>query len=220
MKIVAISDMHGILPDIPSCDLLLIAGDICPVMNHEVFFQAEWLDTTFRRWLEALRHVGRVIGIAGNHDFVFEKRPDLVPGDLPWIYLQDALAEYAGLRIWGTPWQPWFHNWAFNGQPDLLKQKWALMPDQLDVIVVHGPPHGYGDAVPQWVGSVRHTGCSHLLTRILQIQPELVVFGHIHEGRGQWQIGERTTLANVTLVDVSYDHVYQPWVYHTRPHGG
>jgi predicted phosphodiesterase len=211
MLIAAISDQHGLLPPIPPCDLLLIAGDICPVTNHGLEFQAAWLDTEFRRWLHSLTHVKHIVGIAGNHDFIFEQAPQWVPRDLPWTYLQDSVAEIAGLRIWGTPWQPWFFDWAFNGRPDELKEKWALMPPALDVIVVHGPPRGYGDAVPRSY-EVEHTGCPHLLRRIEEIQPRLVVFGHIHEGRGQWQHGP-TTLANVTLVDEGYEPVYSPWLF-------
>jgi hypothetical protein len=211
MKIVAISDQHGVLPAIPPCDLLLIAGDVCPVTNHGIDFQANWLDTEFRGWLRSLTQVQHIVGIAGNHDFVFEQLPELVPRDLPWTYLQDELAEVAGLRIWGTPWQPWFFDWAFNGRPDELKQKWALMPDALDVIMVHGPPHGYGDAVPRGGGVMEHTGCPHLLRRIEEIRPRLVVYGHIHEGRGEFHHGS-TILANVTILDERYNHVYPPWI--------
>ena len=81
MKIVAMSDLHGYLPEIPACDLLLIAGDICPLGNHKPAFQAEWLDTTFRRWLESLRQVGKVIGVAGcpeparSMDQMFQDEP-------------------------------------------------------------------------------------------------------------------------------------------------
>ena len=30
---------------------------------------------------------------------------------------------WEGLRIWGTPWQPWFWDWAFNGNPDQLQRQ-------------------------------------------------------------------------------------------------
>ena len=47
--------------------------------------------------------------------------------------MQDEGVEWQGLKIWGTPWQPWFFNWAFNGRPDELKSKWALIPDDTTI---------------------------------------------------------------------------------------
>jgi len=208
MKIVAMSDMHGELPDVPACDLLLLAGDLTPVRDHSLMYQAAWLDGEFRVWL---RHqpARKIIGIAGNHDFIFEREPDLVPADLPWTYLQDSGTEWEGFKIWGTPWQPWFFDWAFNGGPEDLKRQWALIPEGTDILVVHGPPYGYGDGVPERSG-VRRCGCPHLLERIREIQPQVVVYGHIHEGRGEWQLGP-TRLANVTVLDASYRRCYEPW---------
>jgi Icc-related predicted phosphoesterase len=209
MKIVAVSDLHGNLPSIPPCDLLLLAGDLTPVHNHRLAFQAEWLDTTFRAWLEQVA-ARKVVGIAGNHDFIFQETPEKVPGDLPWAYLQDSGTTWEGLRIWGTPWQPWFHDWAFNlYEPDLVP-KWALIPEGTDILVLHGPPYGYGDGVPERGGQVRRCGSPSLLARIEAVAPRVVVYGHIHEGRGEWRLG-RTVLANVTLVDDGYDPVYAAW---------
>jgi Icc-related predicted phosphoesterase len=209
MKVVAVSDLHGHLPTIPPCDLLLLAGDLTPVRDHNRLFQAEWLDTTFRAWLEGVP-ARKVIGVAGNHDFVFQDLPEKVPRDLPWTYLQDAGTTWEGLRIWGTPWQPWFYDWAFNLSEDDLAAKWALIPEGTNILVLHGPPRGYGDGVPERDGRVRHCGSPSLLARIEAVAPRLVVYGHIHEGRGEWLIG-RTVLANVTLVDDGYDAVYPPW---------
>jgi Icc-related predicted phosphoesterase len=206
--IVALSDQHGVLPDIPSCDLLLIAGDVCPISNHDLSFQANWLARDFRWWLARLP-ARKIVLIAGNHDLVFQEQPHLIPRDLPATYLQDSRLEWEGLRIWGTPWQPWFFDWAFNLYEDDLKTKWALIPDDTDILVVHGPPRGFGDGVPERDG-IRRTGSPSLLERISEVRPKLVVYGHIHEGRGEWRVGN-SILANVTILDEGYRHVYEPW---------
>ena len=99
MKIVALADLHGYLPSaIPACDLLLLAGDLTPVQNHAPAFQAQWLDGPFRAWLQG-QPARKIIGVAGNHGFVFEQMPFLVPRDLPWTYLQDSGTEWEGLKI-------------------------------------------------------------------------------------------------------------------------
>jgi Icc-related predicted phosphoesterase len=208
MKIVAVGDLHGVLPGIPPCDLLLLAGDLCPLENHALEFQADWLNTRFRRWLEGVP-ARRIVGVAGNHDFLFERAPEQVPRDLPWTYLQDSGLEWEGWRIWGTPWQPWFYDWAFNLSEEELQKRWQLIPDGTDILVLHGPPWGYGDGVPERTG-LRRCGSRTLLERIEQIRPRLVVFGHIHEGRGESRLGS-TVLANVTVLDGSYEHVHPPW---------
>jgi Icc-related predicted phosphoesterase len=210
MKIVAVSDLHGMLPAIPPCDLLLVGGDICPIENHGLEYQAEWLDRVFRAWLWQ-QPARKIVGVAGNHDLVFENRPDLVPRDLPWTYLQDSATEWEGLKLYGSPWQPWFFDWAFNlFEPD-LRPKWDLIPAGTDILVLHGPPFGYGDGVLEGRG-VRRTGSQSLLRRIEEVKPRLAIFGHIHEGRGEWQHGT-TRLANVTVLDEAYRHVHPPWEY-------
>src|SRR4051794_28325438 len=91
----ATSDLHGTLPTIEPCDLLLIAGDICPVDNHELTYQHQWLDGPFRNWLsECQGKAGAIVGIAGNHDFIFEREPATVAAlHLPWTYLEDDQVE-------------------------------------------------------------------------------------------------------------------------------
>ena len=209
MRICAIADQHGCLPVIPDCDLLLIAGDICPATNHGIFFQADWLATEFRAWLSRLTMP--VVAIWGNHDFIGEQAPDLVPR-LPWILLQDSAVEINGLRIYGSPWQPRFFDWAFNlDEPD-LERKWELIPEGIDILLLHGPPYGYGD----WVGRGEHTGSPSLRERIFEVKPKLAVFGHIHEGRGQW-LENGVILANVTILDEAYRFVYEPMVFQLGP---
>jgi predicted phosphohydrolase len=205
MHIVALSDLHGNLPPLPACDLLLLAGDLCPLRDHSLHRQAQWLDAEFRAWLQSAP-ARKIVGVAGNHDWIFQKAPRLVPPDLPWTYLQDGGLLWEGLRLYGSPWQPWFFDWAFNAGPDELRRKWQAIPDDTDVLLLHCPPRGYGDRT---VGG-NHAGCPHLLERIEELRPRLAVFGHIHEGRGQWTLGP-TTLANVSIVDEAYEPVHAPW---------
>ena len=85
LRVAAISDLHGFLPDVPACDVLLVAGDICPVEDHDLDFQRRWLEGPFSDWLRGL-DAGEIVGIAGNHDFVAQAdpEPDAQPAvDLP-----------------------------------------------------------------------------------------------------------------------------------------
>jgi Icc-related predicted phosphoesterase len=216
MKICAISDQHGNLPKIPSCDLFLIAGDICPATNHSVDFQEYWLETQFKNWLKDVDAKEKVY-ICGNHDFFFEKasknRIQKALEKIPGIYLQDSSTEFDGLNIYGTPWQPYFFDWAFNLYENDLKKKWELIPKNTDVLIVHGPPSTYGDYAPRPKGKGgEHTGSPSLLGKIKEIEPKLCVFGHIHEGRGEWDL-DKTKLANVTILDGKYQMVHEPWIY-------
>ena len=113
-----------------------------------------------------------------------------------------------GLRIWGSPWQPWFHDWAFNLRrgPE-IDAKWKRIPEGIDVLVTHGPPAGFGDRCHD--GEL--VGCADLLRHVDRVKPRLHLFGHIHEDRGEWQRGP-TRIVNcttseadlpVTVIDLS-----------------
>lgn len=213
MKISALSDMHGELPPVPSCDLCLIAGDLCPATDHSIHFQEYWLETTFNYWLKDI-DAKKKIFIAGNHDYIFQNRPDLIRKmKFAGTYLEDSGIEYEGLKIWGTPWQPYFYDWAFNLYEHDLKEKWEKIPQDTDIIVVHGPPQGYGDSAPRTnAKGYENTGSPSLLTKITEIKPKLVVFGHIHEGYGQWML-DNTILANVSVLNGQYVMTRPPMMF-------
>jgi Icc-related predicted phosphoesterase len=207
MKVCCISDMHGNLPKIPDCDLLLIAGDIVPVTMHESIDSKAWMNAVLKKWLAELATRMKIIAVAGNHDFIFQERPDWVP-EMGWTYLQDSGTEFGGLQIYGSPWQPYFYNWAFNlYEPDLVK-KWSLIPTNTDILLLHGPPYGYGD----WsIYDHVHTGSPGLLEKIEEIKPKLVVYGHIHSSRGRYSVGD-TILINASIVNEKYKPVNEPFV--------
>ncbi|HVS34935.1 MAG TPA: metallophosphoesterase [Gemmataceae bacterium] len=211
VTVTAMSDLHGNLPLVSPCDLLLIAGDLTPGLGIEA--QADWLDGKFRNWLERVP-AREVVAVAGNHDWIFERAPQLVPR-LRWHYLQDGGVELFGLKIYGTPWQPRFFDWAFNLDEPELAIKFNQIPEGTDIVVCHGPPLGFGDLAPR-LGGGEHVGSPSLLNRVLAVRPQLCVFGHIHEGRGVYQ-HDGVTFANVSVVDHRYDNVYTPMVFQIEP---
>jgi predicted phosphodiesterase len=200
VRVAAIADLHGRLPALPACDLLVVAGDLCPHGAPEE--QAAWLDGPLRGWLEAAP-ADAIVACAGNHDFVFQRAPELVPDDLPWTYLQDAAGEVGGLRAWGSPWTPWFFDWAFNAPREdgeaFLAERFAAAPAPTDLLVLHGPPAGYGDRTVTGAD----VGAAAAVDLIDRVRPRLVVFGHIHEGRGAWERGG-ARLLNAAAVDAEY----------------
>lgn len=205
MKILATSDLHGRLPEVEPCDLLIIAGDVCPdFYTDRRSEQAAWLDTTFRRWLEDVP-AEFVVGIAGNHDFVFET--DMYPRDLRWEYLLDDGLEIEGLKLWGSPWVPNLPKWAFHLTDTEADGNWKMVPEDLDILISHGPPVGYGDLVGERFGDVR-VGCKYLERAIRHERPKVVICGHIHEGYGFYRHREvPVDIYNVAHNDERYNPI-------------
>lgn len=225
MKLVATSDIHGARPEIPECDLLLIAGDVCPVdASHEPHYQRKWLRTTFATWLRGL-DTDRVVWIAGNHDFAceqpgFSRIAQEISDNVrdrggPFVeYLQDTFTtiDHPGLgelKVWGSPWVPNLRSWAFYSTNDAFRLHAANIRDeQADILLLHGPPKGIMDSISLY----GHVGAPHTASAIQQALPRLVVFGHIHEGYGAEKIGD-VEFANVAHMDEDYRPVNPPMVF-------
>ena len=55
MKICAISDLHGILPSVPECDVLCIAGDVVDLLVQRSSDESDaWWSTAFITWADKL----------------------------------------------------------------------------------------------------------------------------------------------------------------------
>jgi len=183
---------HGRLI-VPPGDVLVHAGD---ATSRGTSTQLR----SFAAFIAAQPHAHKVV-IAGNHDFGLEQSPALGAELFGAAYLSDSGRTIEGVRVWGSPWQPWFFDWAFNlprGEP--LAAKWALIPDDTDVLVTHGPPMGVLDKTSRG----EPVGCEALRDRIAQVRPRLHVFGHIHEAYGVHREGD-TLYVNACNCTLAYE---------------
>lgn len=188
MRIVLVSDTHGYhsLTTVPDGDVLVHAGDVC---RHGGLEDVD----DFNRWLGTLPHPHKVV-ICGNHDWCFEEKPDEARRRLTnAIYLQDSGCEIGGLTFYGSPWTPVFFDWSFMLPETELATKWAAIPDRVDVLITHGPPHGVLD----FTNREEHAGSAALFDRVLRVRPRLHVFGHIHEAAGRFE-HNGTTFVNAS----------------------
>lgn len=166
----------------------------------------------FFEWFAALPYPHKIV-IAGNHDFALERQARaaeaLVPDGV--TYLRDAATVVEGATFWGSPWQPWFHNWAFNvPRGEAIARKWWLIPGDVQVLLTHGPPHGILDTV---LGiPARHVGCEALRARLPELEHlQLHVFGHTHEAYGSAD-SDGCRFVNASICDVAYVPVNAPGV--------
>jgi Icc-related predicted phosphoesterase len=158
-------------------------------------------------WLEQQPVKYKVI-IAGNHDTSIESRLITKKDfkDKGIIYLEHESIEIEGIKIFGSPYTPEFHNWAFNRTRNKLGQIWESIPDDIHVLITHGPPKGILDSAQRDNNNHEHAGCSALLKKVLKIQPKYMISGHIHDNgdnlnNGTFKLNDyRTIFANVSCV--------------------
>jgi Icc-related predicted phosphoesterase len=207
VKIVAISDTHALHRhlSIPDGDILVHAGDITRKGDL-----SELAD--FNQWLGSLPYQYKIV-IAGNHDFCFEEQPEIARSTLSnCIYLQDEAITISGIKFYGSPWQPWYHDWAFNlKRKEELREKWERIPDDIKILVTHAPPYQIGDRLREGLPSNggECVGCEELAIAVKKIKPMIHIFGHIHEGYGIIDT-ENTKFVNASSCNFAYQPLNPP----------
>lgn len=209
-RVVFISDTHDLqdrMAPLPEGDLLVHAGDLTSLGRmSEIAAAGAWL-----------RHAGEkfplgVVVVAGNHDWMFQRNRTMAlqllnngilgDGAGKIVYLEDSGVEVGGLKIYGSPHQPTFFDWAFNLDPEEIKRRWDMIPEGLDILITHGPPRGILDQSAPHLGS-EHLGCPELMKAVERTKPKVSVFGHIHGGHGQMKY-VNTHFINASICDESY----------------
>lgn len=216
-RITFISDTHTKHNQLslPGGDILIHAGDL---MNSG-YYKEEI--RSFCKWCQG-QDYDEIVFIAGNHDRFFEDEPEeteRILEEFPLVdYLRDSFILIvsgtedtdASLKIYGSPWQPEFYNWAFNlpRNGEELKEKWSKIPDDVDILITHGPPQGILDTSgPPYNEPL--LGCELLMERVKEVKPKIHVFGHIHGGYG-YRFYDGTHFINAAVLNERYVHTNKP----------
>jgi len=226
MKITLISDTHSkhnqLKNDLPGGDLLIHAGDF---MNsgYDVMEAME-----FFRWFDKIDNYNSKILISGNHDRWMQDKPEEARGILTGYktidYIQDeeCTLYFDGpngdhpednIHIYGSPWSPYFFNWAFNLPRNgvELQEKWSNIPTNTDILVCHTMPWGHLD-----VTNNMNVGCELLRFRVDEIKPKIFVGGHIHSGYG-YKFDGHTHFFNASVLNNNYKYTNKPITFEWDP---
>ncbi|KHJ90983.1 Ser/Thr phosphatase family protein [Oesophagostomum dentatum] len=195
LKVVCISDTHNqldLVKNIPDGDVLIHAGDLTNYGSEEELKKVN-------SELALLPHKHKLI-VAGNHDLGFDDSEDLngrlkqyrghgtpqgynLLENVTWLHEKGV--EIDGVKFFGSSWHPLYGYPFYRPRPE-LKEKWKVLPSDLDVLITHTPALGYLDTF----GDERW-GCRYLLKEIEErVKPKFHIFGHVHERYGALSNGQ------------------------------
>lgn len=176
-----ISDTHSMhlqLKEPDNIDLIIFSGDEA---NPKDKYQGEQETLNFLYWMGNLKAKYKVF-VAGNHSSaIATKLLDFNKfNEYGIIYLEDSSVNIEGFNIYGSPWSPNFCNWHFMKDRSKLHDIWQEIPLDTDILITHTPPKTILDLSYDRKNILEYCGCQSLKKRVLEIQPLLHCFGHIH----------------------------------------
>ena len=132
----------------------------------------------FFDWYSQLEIATKVF-VPGNHSTAVEQ--GLVrANDYPTVqFLIHDLMEWNGLKLFGSPYTPRFHDWAYMKKRTQLDVVWQSVPDDVDILITHGPPKGVLDLTHDIESkAIVQVGCAALRRHVEErIKPKIHAFG-------------------------------------------
>lgn len=208
MRITVISDTHSKHRELklPGGDLLIHSGDFSSMgYQHEIKNFCEWFSQQDYR---------DKIFIAGNHELgLQDHRKDsmtIINSYKNIDYLEEDLIIFNeedyenSIKIFGTPWQLEFCNWAFNLKAgEELQEKLDNILTDIDILITHNPPYSILDSAGPPINE-SFLGCPQLFKKVKEIKPKIHIFGHIHGGYG-YKFYKGTHFINAASLDEYYN---------------
>lgn len=215
-KIIAISDSHELHSNIklPDGDILIHCGDWTNQGTSHAIVK-------FLEWFKDQPHKQKIF-IAGNHEVSLDNANKEFSLSLiskyitkDFQYLQNSSIVINGLKFYGSPATPYFYDWAFNFKRGTeIAKEWAKIPDDVNVLITHGPPHGTLDLVENNLsnkGRDLHQGCEELAKKIKTLTNlKAHVFGHLHTDGGKQTVINNVVYANAAICTEQYKPLNSP----------
>lgn len=198
--IVCISDTHTYHKRVmvPAGDILVHAGDFCG--RGDPLEVGHFLD-----WMESLPHKVKLV-VPGNHDICVaddpEVRKEFKNSGIHLLIDEAYVHPDSGLKFYGVPWTPDFYpdTWSFQYcQAGCTPEEiWEKVPEETDILISHGPPHGCADQIIPTEGGLLgssmltpkvHLGSQSMRDRIEDLKflnLRHVICGHIHGSYGRY----------------------------------
>ena len=209
MRLVFLSDTHGLhhkmKHPVPDGDVLIHCGDGMNTGNITEL-------NDFARWLNNFPHEHKIY-IPGNHDHFFEENLILSKEimnsheSIKVNVLVDEELTIDGLKFYGSPWTKQFYTWAYMKKEPQLKDIWAAIPNDTDILITHGPPQSVLDINDEG----QRCGSKGLRDRVWEVRPLIHAFGHIHEAYGIMD-GSHTKFMNLSVCNRKYQPINKPVV--------
>lgn len=195
MKIIATGDTHGRFPKLPEGDVLVHTGD---GTLYGSLSNVRELDN----WFGSLDYK-HIIYVPGNHDFCFAEGAGIKNAHV--LINKEIVID--GVKFWGSPFSRRLGAFVFMREDADLERIWELIPEDVDILITHGPPYGILD----WSIRQDHAGSKTLMERVDKVKPTYHLFGHIHEGAGI-SIQNGIVFRNVSYVNEFYQPANDPIV--------
>ena len=184
MRVAMVSDTHTMFEGltVPSCDLLISAGDYSHRGEKESVIR-------YHRWLDK-QPADLVLSVQGNHEVWVQENWEEAVSIVHELsdkihFMSKSTLQYGKKKIFCSAFSPEFNNWAypFKRGKD-AEWHWKGIPANTEILVTHGPPCGILDQITE--GLSVPLGCEALRERVKTLKRlKLHVFGHIHGGSGE-----------------------------------
>ena len=181
-----VSDTHAqelslIIPD--NIDIICHTGDESNywqvALNENEFFN-------FIDWYSKL-NIKHKLFIPGNHSsyvYKYEKEARRICKENNIIFLHKEEITINGLKYYGDATTPTFGEWFYMCNRGTIVRHWEQIPDDTNVLLVHGPAKNTLDLSFDRMNNLEFCGCSALAKRINNLKDiKLVLNGHIHNMR-------------------------------------